>query len=99
MVPLSLILRKINVSYEWGKKEYQLNHLLLMDDLKLFSKSEEQMDKLVKTAHVFNTDIAVQFGMKKCGNLIMKIGKNKIRATNAWAVAVFRLSRYGAKIL
>ena len=41
MVPLSLILRKINASYEWEKKEYKLNHLLIMDDLKLFSKSEK----------------------------------------------------------
>ena len=40
MVPLLLILRKVNASYAWGKKEYKLNHLLFMDDLKLFSKSE-----------------------------------------------------------
>ena len=32
MVPLSLILRKVNASYEWGKKEYKLNHLLFIDD-------------------------------------------------------------------
>ena len=40
VVLLSLILRKVNTSYEWGKKEYKLNHLLFMDDLKLFLKSE-----------------------------------------------------------
>ena len=28
MVPLSLILRKVNAYYEWGKKDYKLNHLL-----------------------------------------------------------------------
>ena len=39
IIPLSLILRKVNICYEWGKKEYKLNHLLSMDDLKLFSKS------------------------------------------------------------
>ena len=32
MVPLSLILRKVNASYEWGKKEYKLNHVLFIDD-------------------------------------------------------------------
>ena len=31
MVPLSLILRKVNASYEWGKKEYKLNHLFIDD--------------------------------------------------------------------
>ena len=60
MVPLSLILRKVNGSYEWGQKEYKLNHLLFMDDMNLFSKSEEQMDTLVKTVHVFSTDIGME---------------------------------------
>ena len=41
MIPLSLLLRKVKASYEWGKKEFKLNHLLFMDDLKLFRKSEE----------------------------------------------------------
>ena len=69
MVTLSLILTKVNASYEWGKKECKLNHLLFMDDLKLFSKSEEQMDTLVRTVHVFSNDIGIEFGMKKCGFL------------------------------
>ena len=75
MVSLSLILRKVNASYEWGKKEYKLNRLLFMDDLKLFFKSVEQMDPLVRTAHVFSTGIGMEFGMKKCGDLTMKRGK------------------------
>ena len=44
MIPLSLVLRKVNACYEWEKKEYKLNHLLFMDDLKLFGKNEEQID-------------------------------------------------------
>ena len=47
MIPLSSLLRKVNVFYEWRKKEYKLNHLLIMDDLKLYSKSEEQIDSLI----------------------------------------------------
>ena len=72
MEPLSFILRKVNASYEWEKKEYKLNHLLFMDDLKLFPKSEEQIYTLVRTAHVFCTDIVMGFEMKKCENLTMK---------------------------
>ena len=56
-------------------KEYKLNHLLFMDDLKLFSKSEEQMDTLVRTVHVFNTDIRMEFVMKKRGIITIKRGK------------------------
>ena len=46
-----------------------------MDDLKLFSKSEEQMDTLVRTVYAFSTDIWIKFRMKKCGILVMKRGK------------------------
>ena len=34
-----------------------------MDDLKVFSKSEEQIDTLVRTVHVFSTDTEMDFGM------------------------------------
>ena len=30
-----------------------------MDDLKLFAKSEEQIDTLVRTVHIFSTDIGM----------------------------------------
>ena len=43
-----------------------------MDDLKLFFKSEEQIDTLVRTDHVFSTDIGIEFVIKKCGILTMK---------------------------
>ena len=75
MVPLSLILKKVNACYKWGKKEYKLNHLLFMDDLKLYAKSEEQTNTLVRTVYVFSTDIGMEFGIKKCGILTMNRGK------------------------
>ena len=58
-----------------GKKEYKLNHLLFMDDLKLYAKREEQTNTLVRTVYVFRTEIGIEFGIKKCGILTMKIGK------------------------
>ena len=60
-----------------GKERLQAKSLILlyMDDLKLFAKSEEQIHTLVRTVHVFSTDIGMEFGMKKCGILPMKRGK------------------------
>ena len=72
MVSLSLILRKVNGCYKWGKKEYRLNHLIFMDDLKLIAKSEEQTNILVRTVYMFSTDIGMEFGIKKCGIITMK---------------------------
>ena len=70
IIPLSLILRKVNASIERGKKEYMLNHLLFMDNFKLFSKSEEQIDTLEIIVHVFSTDIGMEFEMKEYGTLL-----------------------------
>ena len=74
MVPLSLILKKVNACYKWGKKEYKLNHLLFMDDLKLYAKTEEQTNTLVRTVYVFSTNISMEFGIKKCGIPTMERG-------------------------
>ena len=46
-----------------------------MDDLKLYAKSKEQTNMLVRTVYVFNTDISMGFGIKKCGILTIKKGK------------------------
>ena len=46
-----------------------------MDDLKLYAKSEEQTNTLVRTVYVFNTNIGMVFGIKKCGFLKMKRDK------------------------
>ena len=46
-----------------------------MDDLKLYAKSEEQTNTLVRTVYVFSTDIGMEFGIKKCGIRTMKRGK------------------------
>ena len=80
------------------KKEYKLNHLLFMDGLKLFFKSEEQMDTLVRTVYVFNTDIGMEFGMKKCGVLTMKRGKvvrcEGIKSPNSEVIKEVQKERY-----
>ena len=56
----------------------KVNHLLFMDDLKLFGKSEDQIDSLVQTAQLCSEDIRMEFGLKSCGVLLMKRGK-KVR--------------------
>ena len=67
MIHLSLLLRKKKASYDWGRKEFKLNHLLFMDDLKLFAKSDDQIDSLVQTVFTFSEDTGMEFGLKKCG--------------------------------
>ena len=37
VIPLSLILRKAKVAYEFSESKENIDHLLFMDDLKLYS--------------------------------------------------------------
>ena len=45
-----------------------------MDDLKLYRKSEEQIDSLVRTVNILSTHFGMEFGISKCGLLILKRG-------------------------
>ena len=44
MILLTLILKKVAASFEWGEKECRTNHPLFMNDLKLFAKNHDQID-------------------------------------------------------
>ena len=65
-IPLSLILRKAKATYEFSESKEKINHLLFMDDLKLYSRSEKGLDSLVQTARVFSKDIGMELCKEKC---------------------------------
>ena len=65
MIPLTLVLRHTKTSYELKKGGQKINHLLFMDDLKLFVKNEDQIDSLVNTARIISEDIKMEFGLPK----------------------------------
>ena len=71
---ICMVVRKVNFHYELGDKVTKLNHLLFMDDLKLFAKSHDQIDSLVTTVQVFSKDIGMEFGINKCGAVILQRG-------------------------
>ena len=75
LILLSLILRKAKAAYEFSESKEKINHLLFMDDLKLYSRSEKGLDSLVQTVHVFSEDIGMEFGIEKCATLVMEKGK------------------------
>ena len=41
LTPLSLILQKAKTAYEFSESKEKINHILFMDDLKLYSRSEK----------------------------------------------------------
>ena len=62
-IPLSLILRKTKAAYEFSERKEKINHLIFMDDLKLYSRSEKGLDTFVKIVRVFSEDIRMEFGV------------------------------------
>ena len=46
-----------------------------MDDLKLFAKSNDQIDSLANALYTFSEYIGMKFGIKKYGVLVLKRGK------------------------
>lgn len=67
--PLTLILRKAKVGYEFKVHQQHFSHLLFMDDLKLHGRHESHVSSLV--------DTRMELGLKKCSVLIVKRGKIK----------------------
>lgn len=57
LIPPSTFLRRSKGRYRLGKEEESINHLLCMDDLKLYGKDERELDALVNTVRVFSNDI------------------------------------------
>ena len=75
LIPLTLVLRKLRASYDLGNGNGLVNHLLFMEDLKLYGRNESQLDYLIQSVRVVSEDISMEFGISKCATLIMKRGK------------------------
>ena len=70
LIQLSLILRKAKAACEEKIRKGKINHLLFMDDLKLYSRNEKELDSLVLTIR------RMEFGIEKCALLVIE--KEKI---------------------
>ena len=75
LIPLSDMLRQAKPRYSVGKGASTINHLLFMDDLKLYCKSEDELKSLIHTVRIFSKDIGMEFGVGKCATVGMKQGK------------------------
>ena len=75
LIPLSLFLRKAKAAFKFSGSKVKINHLLFMDDLKLYSGNEKELDLSVQAIHTFSNDIGMQFGIEKCAMLVIEKGK------------------------
>ena len=64
LIPLSITLNGAGYGYLL-LKETPINHLFLMDDLKLHGKTEHELKSLAPTVWIILKDIGIEFGMRK----------------------------------
>ena len=66
MAPLSMILNGETKGYKFGNARKPVNHLLFIDDLKLYASSQRELDSLARTVESYSRDIGMAFGIDKC---------------------------------
>ena len=67
MMPLNHLLRKCATGYKLCRSQEKINHLMYIDDIKLFAK--------MHAVRIYSQDIGMEFGIEKCAMLVMKSGK------------------------
>jgi hypothetical protein len=77
MIPLTTILRKTKKGYKTSKSNEKISHLLYMDDLKLYSRTEAELESLLNTVKIFSDTIEMEFGLEKCATLSIQRGEIK----------------------
>ena len=75
LMPLNPILRKCTAEYKLSRSQKKINHLMYMDDIKLFAKNEKDLETLIHTVRIYSQDIEMKSGIEKCAMLGMKSGK------------------------
>ena len=56
---------------------------MCMDDIKLFTKNEKELESQIQTVRIYSQDIGMEFGIEKCAMLITKSRKRKNDGRNS----------------
>ena len=75
MMPLNHILRKCMDGYKLSGLQEKINHLMYIDDIKLFAKNDKELETLIHNVRIYSQDIGMEFGIEKCAMLVTKSGK------------------------
>ena len=70
-----MITRKAKAAYEFLESKEKINHLLLMDDVKLYRRNDKGLDSLVQKIRAFSEDTCMELGIEKCAMLVIEKGK------------------------
>ena len=75
LVPLTSELATSGYTYKISNTSAPISHLFYMDDLKLYSKNDQEQVGELKIVKQFSDDIGMEFGLEKCAQASFKKGK------------------------
>ena len=73
LTPLSMLLDPLS-GYQ-ATTTGKVNHLMYMDNLKLFAKSDVHLERLLHNVYMFSNDVCLTFGLDKCAKSSAVRGK------------------------
>ena len=77
LLPLSWMLKQSNLGYQPSFMNEKKNHLLFMDDLKIYAANDQQLISLINLVKIFSDDIGMNFGIGKCNKMTILKGNVK----------------------
>ena len=69
------VLELMEVGYQIKKGGSRINHLMLMDDIKLLGRGTKEIDTSVQSARIVSVDIRMELGIEKCALVNIQRGK------------------------
>lgn len=63
---LSLVIRETDYGYRFNKTSTRVKRLLFMDDLKLYGRTQREINSLVHTIRIVSEDNGMKFALDKC---------------------------------
>ena len=66
LISVTVILKRLKQECSFGKRKERLNHLLFMNNLKLYGSNDNEIESLVKVVKIMSGVIGMQFGFEKC---------------------------------
>ena len=73
LFPLSRILNRSKLGVK--VKEVQISHTFYIDDLKVFARNAEELNRIQTLVSTFSKDIGMSFGLDKCAVLTIVQGQ------------------------
>ena len=72
MMPLNYILRNYKREYRFTTLQEKISHFLYLNDVRIFTPNNKQLETLIQTVRIFSEDKGSDFGIKKYLRLFEK---------------------------